>query len=64
VNVPSSVKEIPNHAFTNCQSLVEVGVSEGLERMEQSAFEHCENLKHINKLPSTLKVIGDCAFQG
>jgi hypothetical protein len=46
------------------QSLVEVEVSEGLERIGQSAFINCKNLRYINKLPSTLKVIGDCAFQG
>jgi hypothetical protein len=45
------------------QSLVEVEVSEGLERIGLSAFIN-KNLRYINKLPSTLKVIGDCAFQG
>jgi hypothetical protein len=62
VKVDPSVKEIHDEAFEDCQSLVEVEVSEGLEVIGKWAFFHCDNLKLINKLPSTLKRIGDGAF--
>jgi hypothetical protein len=62
VKVDPSVKEIQKKAFYNCDSLVEVEFSEGLERIARWAFNCCINLKHINKLPSTLKEIGGYAF--
>jgi hypothetical protein len=62
VKVDRSVKEIHALAFADCQLLVEVEFSEGLERIHCRAFMSCENLKSINKLPSTFKEIGDDAF--
>jgi hypothetical protein len=69
VKVDPSVKEIHDEAFEACHSLVEVELSEGLEVIGRSAFFSCINLKSItknlksrNKLPSTLKEIGDHAF--
>jgi hypothetical protein len=62
VKVDPSVKEIHRNAFQDCQTLVEVEFSEGLEVIGIKAFCECTNLKHINKLPSTLKEIGDYAF--
>jgi hypothetical protein len=61
VKVHPSVKEIYDKAFEDRLSLVEVEISEGLERIGWGAF--CDStLKHINKLPSNLKEIGDGAF--
>jgi hypothetical protein len=62
VKVDPFVKEIHRNAFQDCDSLVEVEFSEGLEVIGRDAFSDCTNLKHINKLPSTLKEIGDDAF--
>jgi hypothetical protein len=62
VRVDPSVEEIYDNAFEDCWSLVEVEFSEGLERIGSHAFYNCQNLKNINKLPSTLKEIGDHAF--
>jgi hypothetical protein len=64
VKVDPSVKEIDDEAFQRCLSLVEVEFSEGLERIGIKAFYFCKKLKHINKLPSTLKEIHDHAFGG
>jgi hypothetical protein len=64
VKVDPSVKEIHKNAFQDCFSLVEVEFSEGLEVIGRSAFYDCRNMKHINKLPSTLKEICDVAFWG
>jgi hypothetical protein len=38
VKVDASVKEIGDHAFRDCLSLVEVEFSEGLERIHSRAF--------------------------
>jgi hypothetical protein len=62
VKVDPSVKEIHNNAFMDCESLVEVEFSEGLEVIGDGAFWNCKNLNHINKLPSTLKEVHDYAF--
>jgi hypothetical protein len=62
VKVHPSVKEIRDDAFHGCESLVKVEFSEGLERIGRRAFHGCSNLKHINKLPSTLREIGEHAF--
>jgi hypothetical protein len=58
VKVDPSVKEIHACAFRICELLVEVEFSEGLEKICYMAFAGCQNLKHIKKLPSTLKEIG------
>jgi hypothetical protein len=62
VKLHPSVKEIRDYAFAERWSLVEVEFSEGLERIGGAAFHSCQNLKHINKLPSTLREIGKAAF--
>jgi hypothetical protein len=64
VTVDPSVKEIHDKAFEEFWFLVEVEFSEGLERIGIEAFYSCQNLKNINKLPSTLKEIDDSAFRG
>jgi hypothetical protein len=63
VKVDPSVYEIHLRAFENCQSLVEIEFSVGLQRIEYGAFLRCYSLKHINKLPSTLEEIHDNTFQ-
>jgi hypothetical protein len=62
VKVDPSVKEIHDYAFEQCFSLVEVEFSEGLEVIGIKAFYNCRNLKHMNRLPSTLKEIHNEAF--
>jgi hypothetical protein len=64
VKVDPFVKEIHDHAFQHCDSLVAIEFSEGLERIGRYGFSGCEILKHIHKLPSTpLKEIGAFAFE-
>jgi hypothetical protein len=53
VKVDPSVKEIHARAFEDCESLVEVEFSEGLQVICRSAFWTCTNLKYVNKLPLT-----------
>ena len=47
----------------DCKQLVEVELCEGLEEIAQRAFEGCISLKRF-KVPSTVKMIGDWAFEG
>ena len=59
--MPSPVKVIGKETFQYCEQLVEVELCRGLERIDDSAFDGCTNLKHT-KIPSTVKVIGKYAF--
>lgn len=53
--VPSNVKEIRNYAFNKCQNLSIVHFSEGLEYIDDEAFEGC-SIKEV-VLPKSIKAI-------
>ena len=61
--LPSSLLQISEYAFYNCNTLESVTFKEGcqLETIEQYAFRFCSNLKEIN-LPDTVTEIGKYAF--
>ena len=61
--VPSSVVNIGEAAFVECQNLKEVELPEGVENIGKSAFSHCLNFENIT-LPKSLKTIGEEAFSG
>ena len=63
VTIPSSIKNIGEDAFVECNSLEEVKFTENsaLERIGMVAFCGCEKLKNI-ELPEGLKTIGAGAF--
>lgn len=54
---------IPDNFFSDNKNLTEVILNEGLENIGDSAFASCTRLKNI-KLPSTVKTIGNNAFDG
>jgi len=56
-----SVTEVEEQAFSNCRSLREVTLNDGLMKIGGNAFTSCKSLKSIN-LPSTLLEIGRFAF--
>lgn len=60
VTVPSTVKVLSNSLFQDCRNLSVVTLSEGLERIEDYAFQYSA-LTQID-FPSTLKYVGDGAF--
>jgi len=60
--LPSSVSEVAPYAFNNCTTLSNVSMTEGLAWICNYAFNGCSSLKSIN-FPSTLKSIGEAAFQ-
>eukprot|EP00980_Cylindrotheca_fusiformis_P013710 scaffold3525_cov128-Cylindrotheca_fusiformis.AAC.1 len=67
--MPSNVKVIERGAFQviergafyGCNLLARLGLKEGLERIEQEAFNGCESLGEV-EIPSTVQVIDDYAF--
>jgi hypothetical protein len=60
VRIDRSVKIIPARAFVGHRSLVSVETHDGIEKIEDDAFEGCTSLRGI-KLPGVVKV-GDMAF--
>lgn len=61
IDVPSSVKKVGAHAFSNLPLLNLVNFTEGLEELGDYAFDSDSNLWTIT-VPSTLKKVGDRAF--
>lgn len=61
VEIPASLKIIPNAMFIGCTSLSEVILHDGLEEIEADAFERCINLKKIS-LPATVHKLHEYCF--
>lgn len=59
--VPSTVKEICNEAFSYSKFVKNIILPSGLKVIGEGAFAECKNLKNIN-LPDTLSKIKDVAF--
>lgn len=56
VIIPSSVKVVGNEAFNHCEKLREAVISEGVEELEDWAFNGCYSLQSVH-IPSTLTKI-------
>ena len=59
--IPPNVHTIGGYAFSDCHSLEKVEVNEGLVMMEPHCFSFCTRLKSM-RISSTVRKIGDCAF--
>ena len=59
--IPSTVKTIGDHAFRNCQNLVDLTLTKGLETIKNYAFYDCHKLRAL-VLPTSLKRIESHAF--
>ena len=59
----SSVKEIKDFAFSNCNKLFYITIPNGVTNIGVDAFENCDSLKTI-EIPSSVTSIGDGAFSG
>ena len=55
--VPEGVKIIGQKVFERNQKLEEIIISEGVESIQNEAFQFCEHLTTV-KFPETLKSIG------
>ncbi|MBE6563105.1 MAG: hypothetical protein E7660_05155 [Ruminococcaceae bacterium] len=63
VTVPETVKLIGTSAFHDCENIIYVHLSEGLETIELYAFSGCRSLVSID-IPSTVTKLGAIAFGG
>lgn len=59
--IPDSVTEIGIRAFSGCQNLAEVTLSEGLKTIGENAFLGCTALKEI-EIPASAEEIAENAF--
>ena len=60
VRVYKSVKKLTRYAFSKCRNLVSIEMHDGVEIIQEGAFEHCTSLRRIT-LPG-VRVIGHAAF--
>lgn len=63
IEVPASVTEIGNYAFSNSKTLRNIDILKGTTVIGEGAFEDCISLKKFYA-PSSLTVIGNAAFKG
>lgn len=63
ISIPSSIKEIGEGAFRSCRHLSKVQLTNGIERIDGTAFYSCPELKAIS-LPDSLTHLGSSAFDG
>ncbi len=62
VNIPSTLKEIPEMCFFDCTSLKEVHIEDGVQAVGVSAFGDCKNLTDV-ELPDSVLYIKNSAFK-
>lgn len=60
INIPSNIKRIGYGCFDGCRNLTEVVLDEGIETIEEFAFNYCP-IKRI-KIPESIKSVEDYAF--
>jgi len=64
LQIPQSVKQIGDYAFSNCVNLISVSIpDDSLEEICLRAFMNCNQLRFIN-LPSSITSIGKEVFKG
>ena len=66
VNIPKTITQIGEGAFSNCVNLKNVNISSecNIEKIESETFKGCENLSELNLPESGLEIIGAAAFSG
>ena len=62
VELPHTVKEIGECAFTNCTNLKAITLPEGLTTLGKEMFHNCDSLKTV-KLPGSIATISESAFR-
>ena len=60
-NVPSTVRELKDFAFSYQRGMTSITLPEGLVNIGSNAFEECSKLEHL-VIPSTVESIGENAF--
>ena len=62
LTIGTTVKSIPNSAFSSCSSLTSVTIPESITEIGRSAFENCSSLTEIT-IPESVTEIGRSAFR-
>ncbi len=62
VVVPSSVESIGDYAFTSCEKLVTISLSNGIKKIGYSVFSGCTSLEKVT-LPDSITSLGGGLFQ-
>ena len=60
IELPSHITKIPNAAFADCSSLINVNIPENVISIEAFAFQ-CSSIRNI-VIPNSVRSIGQCAF--
>ncbi|MCR5195155.1 MAG: leucine-rich repeat protein [Pseudobutyrivibrio sp.] len=61
VVLPEGLKEIGEHAFSQCKKLESINLPESLTKIDTGAFNKCESLKTI-QFPENLELLGNESF--
>lgn len=61
VEIPETITQIGDYAFSNCRTLKRITLPEGLTIIGSHAFAQCKNLESIN-VPQSLTHVGSYAF--
>ena len=62
-SIPDGVRDIPDHAFENCDSLESVTIPDSVKSIGEFAFAHCHSLESV-MLGDGVENIGKSAFYG
>lgn len=63
VNLPNTIKEIGDYAFSGCYLLKEIIIPESVIEIGEGAFSRCWNIRHL-EIPKNVKLIEEGAFAG
>ena len=63
LELPKSVIEIGNEAFSECSNLKYINIPEGVTKIGKGAFQNCESLKEV-KIPDSIVKIEENSFSG
>jgi len=61
ISLPEGIATIPEHAFLNCRSLMDIEIPSSITRIEDSAFQNCDSLVSI-VIPEKVDYLGASVF--
>lgn len=64
IEIPSSISNIAEYAFSDCNNLTQLTIPASVERIGKAAFSNCFYLNKISCLATDPPTVGDGAFDG